>query len=394
MSHEGEPPGSEERPLSGVVVVDLTRVLAGPFCTLVLAQLGARVIKVESPDGGDDARAFGPIVNGRSLYFSAVNYDKQSIALDLKSAADRATFEALLAVADVVAENFRPGTMERLGYGWESLHARHPRLIYAALSGFGQTGPLAARPAYDMVVQGMGGVMSVTGHPGAPPTRVGVSIGDLVAGLYLATGVSAALFERARTGVGAMVDVAMLDCQVAILEEALAAYLATGEVARPLGDRHPRIAPFGVFRTASGHVVVAAGNDRQFAVLCDAIGRPELARDARYATNASRLAHVDVLRGDLERSLASASTERWLAVLEAAGVACGPVNDVAAVARHPQVAARNMILSIADPALGELRVAGSPIKLAGRAEPRSHRAPPALDGDRADVLAMLARRRP
>jgi CoA:oxalate CoA-transferase len=381
------------RPLAGVTVVDLTRVLAGPFCTLVLAQLGARIVKVESPSGGDDARGFGPMVRGKSLYFSAVNYDKESIALDLKAPADRAVLEEMLGLADVLVENFRPGTMERLGYGWEALHARFPRLVYGAVSGFGHTGPLARRPAYDMVVQGMGGIMSVTGHPSGPPTRVGVSVGDLVAGLYLATGIAAALVERGRTGAGVKVDVAMLDCQVAFLEEALAAYFGTGEVARPLGDRHARIAPFGVFDTADGHVVIAAGNDRMFAELCAAIGRPELAADLRYATNELRRENVVALRADLEQTLRTRPTADWLGVLEAASVACGPVNDVADVARHPQVAAREMILRIADPILGELCVAGSPIKIAGRDEPRAHRAPPELDADRDRVLAWLERGR-
>jgi len=214
-------------PLSGITVVDLTRVLAGPFCTMVLSDLGARVIKVERPGSGDDSRHIGPFVNGRSVYFSSLNRGKESIALDLAAAGDRAVFEALLERADVLVENFRPGAMERLGLGWEQLHARHPRLIYAAASGFGRTGPYRGRAAYDMVVQGMGGIMSVTGHPGSPPTRVGTSIGDIAAGLFTAIGVNAALYHRERTGEGQLIDVAMLDCQVAILENAIARPPAT-----------------------------------------------------------------------------------------------------------------------------------------------------------------------
>lgn len=386
-------PAPGHRPLDGVRVVDLSRVLAGPFCTLLLSQLGARVTKVESPRGGDDGRAIGPFKNGKSLYFSSVNWDKESIALDLKTDDGREVFLELLARADVLVENFRPGTMDRLGFPWESLHERFPRLVYGALSGFGRTGPLSRRPAYDMVVQGMGGVMSVTGHPGGPPTRVGVSIGDLAAGLYLSTGVVAALLERERTGVGSMVDVAMLDCQVAILEGAITVYGATGEIAGPLGDRHPRIAPFGVFDAADGPIVIAAGNDRLFARLCAAIGREELVADPRFDSPERRRAAAAELRRDLETTLRRRSASDWLVLFEEAGIPCSPVNDVAQVASHPQVAARSMILDVADPVLGTLRVAGSPIKIVGREEPASHRPPPELDADREAILAELRRRR-
>src|SRR5262249_1441973 len=231
------------RPLAGLLVVDLTRVLAGPFCTLVLAELGARVIKVERPGPGDDARSVGPHIHGKSAYFMSLNRGKESIALDLGVDADRAVFEKLVARADVLVENYRPGVLAKLGYAWETLHARWPRLVVASISGFGQTGPYAPRPAFDMVVQAMGGVMSLTGHPGGPPTRVGTSIGDITAGLFGASGILAALYERAATGVGRRVDVAMLDAQVAILENAIARYAATGQRPRPRGTprrRHSR----------------------------------------------------------------------------------------------------------------------------------------------------------
>src|SRR5581483_1207410 len=245
-------------PLHGIHVVDLTRVLAGPYCTMILADLGADVVKVERPGTGDDARFIGPFVEGVSAYFASLNRGKRSVALDLHDDADRARFDELVAGADVLVENFRPGTMDRLGYGWDVLHERHPRLVYAAVSGFGHTGPLARRPAYDMVVQAMGGVMSITGHPGAPPTRVGTSIGDTTAGLFTAVGICSALFERAHTGEGAFIDVAMLDCQVAILENAIARYTATGVVPGPLGSRHPSITPFAAFEAQDGWFVIAA----------------------------------------------------------------------------------------------------------------------------------------
>jgi CoA:oxalate CoA-transferase len=382
-------PSAPRGPLDGVVVIDLTRVLAGPFATMVLHDLGARVIKVERPGSGDDARGFGPFVDGRSAYFTSLNCGKESIALDLEEVADRALLERLLARADVLVENFRPGTMDRLGFGWDSLHARHPRLIYAAVSGFGRTGPYARRPAYDMVVQGMGGVMSVTGEDGGAPTRVGVSIGDLTAGLFLATGINAALLHRARSGGGMLVDVGMLDCQVAILENAVARYTAIGEVPGPIGARHPSIAPFAALRTADGELVVAAGNDKLFAALCTVLGRPDLVGDARFVDNDARCRHVHELHVQLEAALAAHTTAVWLPALEAAGVPSGPVNDVASVVADPQVVARSMVVDIDDPRVAPLRAAGNPIKLSAFPDLTVRPPAPDLDADRARILADL-----
>lgn len=379
----------QARPLEGITIVDLTRVLAGPYCTMILAQLGARIIKVEMPGTGDDSRAFGPFVGGKSLYFSSLNYDKQSIALNLKNADDRQTLEGLLEIADVVVENFRPGTMEKLGFGWASLHERFPNLIYGAASGFGDSGPYSKEAAYDMVVQGLGGIMSMTGQPGAPPTRVGVSIGDLTAGLYLTIGVLGALYKRAQGGGAVKVDVAMLDCQLAMLEDALAAYLSTGEIARPLGSRHPEIAPFQVYSTADNYLVIAAGNDRLFSLMAKAMNRPDLLENPKYKTNALRHENVDWLQKDMESTLKQKTTREWIEILGTAGVPSGPVNNVADVTKDPQVAARNMILSIADPKIGKLHVAGNPIKLSGVAEPKTHTAPPEIDGDREAILELI-----
>jgi CoA:oxalate CoA-transferase len=376
-------------PLNGIVVLDLSRVLAGPYCTMILAQLGAKVIKVELPGRGDDARAFGPFVNGKSLYFSSLNYDKQSIALNLKESADREIFERLLAISDVLVENFCPGTMEAIGYGWETLHARYPNLIYGAASGFGHSGPYSERPAYDMVVQGMGGVMSLTGQPGNPPTRVGISIGDMGAGLYLTVGLIGALYKRSHGGGAVKVDVAMLDCQVALLENALARYLRLGEISGPQGSRHPEIAPFQVFRTRDSHIVIAAGNDRLFGLLARTLDRADLLDNPDFATNALRREHVDQLESEIEGALSRRATHEWLVILTTAGVPCGPVNSVADVAKDPQVAARDMIISIADPVIGDLKVAGNPIKLSGVAARAEHTPPPAVDADRAAILALL-----
>ncbi|MFO0880436.1 MAG: CoA transferase [Gemmataceae bacterium] len=386
------PQDSQARPLAGITILDLSRVLAGPYCTMILAQLGARVIKVEMPGTGDDSRAFGPFVNGKSLYFSSINYDKQSIALNLKQPADREIFEGLLAISDVVVENYRPGTMEKLGYGWETLHARYPHLIYGAASGFGDNGPYSKRAAYDMVVQGMGGIMSMTGQPDAPPTRVGVSIGDLAAGLYLTIGLLGAIYKRSQGGGAVKVDIAMLDCQLPLMEDALPAYLSLGEIAQPQGSRHPEIAPFQVYTTHDGYLVIAAGNDHLFALLAQALGRPDLLENPDYKTNALRRAHVDQLETDLERTLRKRSTADWLDALNKAGVPCGPVNSVAEVVKDPQVAARNMIVAINDPVIGKLQVAGNPIKLSGVPERADHAAPPSVDGDRAAILALLPKK--
>jgi CoA:oxalate CoA-transferase len=380
---------ADPRPLAGITVIDLSRVLAGPYCTLVLANLGARVIKVERPRTGDDVRAVGPFVGGKSLYFSALNYGKESIALDLKRAEDRAVFDQLLDAADVLVENFRPGVLERLGYGWEALHARWPRLIYGAASGFGHTGPLRDRPAFDMVVQAMGGILSLTGHADGPPARVGVSIGDIAAALFLSVGITSALYRRRETGAGTMIDVAMFDCQLAILENALTTHLVTGTLPGRIGTRHPNIAPFQAFATRDGPIVVCAGHDNLFVCLCDAIGRPELVRDPRFLTPETRRQNVDALEREIETALARRTAAEWLAILERAGVPCAPVNTVADAVRTEQAAARRMVVGIPEPHIGTLWVAGNPIKIADVPERETHRPPPELDGDRDAILAWL-----
>jgi len=377
-------------PLAGTLVVDLTRVLAGPYCTMLLADLGARVVKIERPELGDDARRIGPFVQDRSAYFLSLNRGKESLALDLQLPADRTLFERLLARADVLVENFRPGAMQRLGYGWEALHARFPRLVQASISGFGQTGPLATRPAYDLIVQAMGGIMSITGQPEGPPTRVGTSIGDIAAGLFGALGIVSALHHRDRTGQATLVDVAMLDCQVAILENAIARLAASGEIPRPLGSRHPSITPFEAYPTADGHLVVAAGNDALFRRLAATLELPSLSADARFASNEARCQHADALRELLSQRLRERPTAAWLERLETAGVPCGPIQDVAQVLAHPQVRARNMVVGVDDPTLAvAFPVAGNPIKSPAFADPTTRRPAPALDGDRARILAWL-----
>jgi CoA:oxalate CoA-transferase len=374
-------------PLSGVCVVDLTRVLAGPYCTMVLADLGARVIKVEKPGVGDDARSFGPFVDGRSAYFASLNRGKESIALDLKAENDRGVFERLLEKADVLVENFRPGVMEKLGYGWDSLHASYPKLVYAAVSGFGHTGPYALRPAYDLVVQGMGGMMSLTGHPGAAPARAGTSIGDITAGLFSVSGIIAALFQRQSTSLGAKVDISMLDCQVAILENAIARYGAAGDIPAPTGACHPSITPFDAFSTADRPIIVAAGNDALFDALCRSIERKDLAQNPSYASNEKRCENQEALKKELEATLAKKNAGEWLEVLHQAGVPCGPINTIDQVVCDPQVRSRNMIIGGAE-ALdektegGKTLMAGNPIKMSGFKDDIAGRPAPALDENR------------
>lgn len=376
-------------PLSGITVVDLSRILAGPYATFLMAEMGARVIKVEPPAPGDDARAYGPYKNGVSTYFASINRGKESISLDLKAAKDKAIFEKLLERADVVVENFRPGTMEKLGYGWETLHARYPKLIYAAASGFGHSGPHSTKPSYDMVVQGMGGIMSITGHPGMPPARIGMSIGDIGTGLYTAVAINAAIAHRAMTGEATKIDVAMFDCQLALLENAVMRYTVLGEVPGPLGGRHPSIVPFEALETKDGWMIVAAGNDNLWLKLCEGLGRQDLAADPRYKTNDLRAQNRDTLRPELVKELRKHTTTENIAILEKAGVPCGPINNVEQALSHPQVAARNMLVTVDDPAAGKLTLAGNPLKFSAFPDPPTRDPAPTLDRDRAKILKEL-----
>ena len=328
-------------------------------------------------------------MNAKSAYFMSLNRGKESIALDLRDPADREIFEKLLPRVDVLVENFRAGVMEKLGYGWETLHARHPRLIYAAASGFGHTGPYAGRPAYDLVAQAMGGLMSLTGQPGSEPTRVGTSIGDIAAGLFTAVGVNAALYHRQLTGEGTKIDVAMLDCQVALLENAIARYVATARVPGPLGSRHPSITPFEAFACSDGHLILAAGNDGLFRKLCDVLGCPELADDPRFGSNEARTGNADALKIAIEGALGARTRADWLAAFEAAGVPCGPINDVAEVMADPQVAARNMVIRVMDEVAGEISMPGNPIKLSAFEDPDTREPAPDLDQDRRRLLDEL-----
>lgn len=379
-------------PLDGIVVLDLTHVLAGPFAATTLGDLGARVIKVERPGTGDDTRAFPPFVEGESAYFAGLNHGKESIALDLKSEGDRAIFDDLLARADVVMENFRPGVMEKLGYGWDALHARFPGLIYGAVSGYGHTGPDALKPAYDMVVQARGGVMSITGEQGRDPVRVGASIGDIVAGMYLTEGILGALYARQKDGQGRKIDISMLDSQIAILEHAVAIATTTGEAPGPAGARHPSITPFETFHASDGLFVIAAGNDALFGKLADLLGHPEWKDDPRFATNPARCENHRLLKRLIEIETLHETRQIWIARLESAGIPTGPIQNVIEVLNDPQIIARNMVVTVGDSKRQNLfAAAGNPIKMTGLEDVVARPAAPKLDGDRAAILKWLGR---
>ena len=350
-------------PLDGMKVLDLTRVLAGPYATMLLGDLGAEVIKIEQPGTGDESRNFGPFKNGFSLYFMSVNRGKQSVTLNLKNERGQAIFKQLLKQSDILVENFRPGTMQKLGLDYNTLKAEYPSLIYAACSGFGQTGPYAQQGAYDMIIQGMGGIISITGEPDGPPVRVGTSISDITAALFTTIGVLSALHHRNRTGSGQFVDVAMLDSLVAVLENAVVRYFATGEAPKPLGARHPAITPFEAFASADGHVIIALGNDTLWAKFCEHVDRQELIVDERFQTNADRTENHSELFPILSRIMSERKTEDWIDALSAIGVPCGPINAMDKVVSHPQVQAREMITRLSHDITGEVEVPGMPIKL-------------------------------
>ena len=373
-------------PLKNLLVVDLTRVLVGPYCTMILSDLGARVIKIEAPEIGDDSRGFGPFIDDYSAYFMSLNRGKESIALNLKNENDKKIFEKILAKADILVENFKPGTLEKWGFGWNEVSKKYPRLIYASASGFGQTGPLKELPAYDMVVQGMGGLMSVTGHPNSEPTRVGTSIGDITAGLFTAIGINAALYDRQKTGKGTFIDVSMLDCQIAILENAIARYLSKNEIPEPMGSRQPSIAPFEAFKTKDSFLIIAAGNDKLFKSLCEVLEIPNIATDEMYKTNSLRSQNIDKLKLIIEEKLKHKNTDEWIKVMENLKIPCGPIFNIKQAVENPQIKERNMIIKSFHKKIGEFKSAGNPIKMSTYKDEKTRGDIPDLDEHRDKIL--------
>jgi len=372
-------------PLDGLTVLDFTRVLAGPYCTMQLGDLGARVIKVEQPGRGDDTRAWGPpFVRGESAYFLSINRNKESVALDLKHPGAKAILDALVARADVVVENFRPGTMERLGLAYDAMAGRQPRVVYCSISGFGQTGPRRAEAGYDAMMQAEAGLMSITGAADGPPFRLGVAIGDIATGMFAVQAILAALYARERTGRGQRVDIAMLDAVTALLTYQASIAFATGETPRRMGNRHPSIAPYDTFAASDGEFVLSVGNDDQFRRLAEILRRPDLAADSRYATNADRVRNYDALRGELSAVFGSWRRADLLAALTSAGVPGSAVRSITEALGDPQLSAREMIVPLEHATAGAIRVLGSPLKLS---ETRaSVRTPPPALGQHTDAV--------
>lgn len=350
-------------PLEEIKIIDLTRVLAGPYATMILGDLGADIIKIEIPDIGDDARHFGPFKNGESAYFMSLNRNKKSMTLNLKTEKGKEILLDLVKQSDIIVENFRPGTMEKLGIGYEKIKEINPKIIYAAASGFGHTGPYSEKASYDAVVQAMGGLMSITGPKDGKPTRVGTSIGDIAAGLFTAIGILTALVNRNATGKGQKVDVAMLDSQVAILENAIARYVVTKEVPKSEGNRHPSIVPFETFDTLDGEIMIAVGNDSLWIKFCNVIEMEELGKDERYAENKLRNERYSELRSIIAEPLKNKTTKEWQGLLDLSGIPNGPINTIDKVLQDPQVLAREMIVDIVHPIAGNLQIPGIPIKL-------------------------------
>jgi CoA:oxalate CoA-transferase len=373
-------------PLKNLLVIDLTRVLVGPYCTMILSDLGARVIKIEAPEVGDDSRKFGPFIDDYSAYFMSLNRGKESIALNLKNSDDKKIFDKILSKADILVENFKPGTLERWGFGWKEVNKKYPKLIYASASGFGQTGPLRELPAYDMVVQGMGGLMSVTGQPNSEPTRVGTSIGDITAALFTTIGINAALYDRQKTGKGMFVDVSMLDCQIAILENAIARYLSKNEIPKPMGSRHPSIAPFEAFKTKDSYIIIAAGNDKLFEKLCNLLKLKDIHKNPKFISNASRSQNIDELKKIIEDKLLEKNTNLWVQEMEKEKIPCGPIFNIKEAVENPQIESRNMIVKAYHKVIGDFKLAGNPIKLSTYKDEKTRGDIPDLDEHREKII--------
>ncbi len=376
-------------PLQGTRILDLTRILAGPFATMKLGDMGADVLKVELPGSGDDTRGWGPpFVQGEAAYYLSVNRNKRSLTLNLKHPRGREVLERMIAVCDVLVENFRPGTMEKLGYGWERIHEMNPRMIYAAVSGYGHTGSRRLDPSYDVIVQGESGLMDLTGFSDGPPVKVGTSIADLTAGQLAVEGVLLALLERGRTGKGQKVDVALLDGVLALFTYQAQNYFATGKPSRRIGNRHPSITPYETFRTADGYVNIGVANEGFWKPFCEVIGRTDLCADPRFADNARRVTNREELAGILAPIVAARTSDAWVAALAPRGIPVGSIRTVGEVLDDPVRRERDMVLDLPHPTIGALRTVGNPIRLS--AHPQGPRRPPPRLGEHTDeILAEL-----
>lgn len=382
MSSDSSNPA--EAPLSGVRILDFTRMLAGPFCTAMLSDAGAEVIKVENPKGGDDSRHFAPRIGSESAFFLLINRGKKSVTLDMKTPEGRELARDLARRCDVVIENFKPGVAAKLGIDHASLKAINPGLIHASISGYGQVGPLAHRPAYDIIAQAVGGIMSLNGNAGMPPTRVGESIGDIAAGLYAAWGISAALHRRARTGQGERIDIAMVDSIFSLLVTGLSQYLYAGEVPSPLGNSHPISAPLDSFRAADGDLIIAVANDTLFGRLCEVIDQPELAADPRFLSDPLRKRHDGELKAIIESWSTTKTVEDAVTLLGAAGIPSSAVLSLDKVVHGEQVTFRELVKTVSHPTLGDIRLVPQPVRFE-ETPPQLLRPPPLL-GEHTDEI--------
>ena len=372
------------QPLHGIRVLDLSRVLAGPYCTMVLGDLGADVIKVESPEG-DETRGWGPpFASGESAYYLCVNRNKRSIVLDFKTEAGRAILHELVKRSDVLVENFRPGTLARFALDFDSVAAVNPNLIYCSITGFGQTGPLRDKPGYDFMIQAMGGLMSITGEPEGEPMKVGVAVADLFAGQNAVIAILAALQVRAQTGKGQHLDVSLFDSQVAMLANVASNFLTSGNLPKRYGNAHANIVPYQSFQASDAWFVVAVGNDKQFEKLCQVLGKGELARDPRFAANVGRVENRDELLALLQLVFLTRASDEWLSMLETAGIPCGPINTLDKVFSLPQVEAREMLIHMGHPEIEDLRLVGSPLKFSDT--PVDYKLPPPRLGEHAEEI--------
>lgn len=381
------PTASGRGPLSGLTILDLTRVLSGPYCTMLAADMGARVIKIEHPERGDDTRAWGPpFLEGESAYYLSINRNKESVALDFTTPEGRAALDSLISKADVIVENFRPGTLDARGLGYATLSARHPRLIYVSISGFGHTGPRRHEAGYDAMIQAEGGLMSITGTPDGSPVRLGVAVADIAAGMFAFQGLLLALIARGATGAGQHVDVALLDAVTSLLTYQAGRYFATDASPERLGNRHATIVPYNTFDTAEGVLVLAVGTDEQFQEFCKVASLAHLATDERFRTNAGRVRHHDALHPAVAAALATRTADAWVTQLRAVGVPCGAVRSIGDALDDPQTLARQMVEHVDHPTIGTLPVLGVPVKLS--ANPGSVRtAPPRLGEHTRAVLS-------
>jgi len=375
-------------PLKGVRVIDFTRVLSGPYCTMMLADMGAEVIKIERPKTGDDSRAFGPFIDGESGYFISVNRNKKSVVLDLKTPEAQDAIKKLCRSADVLVENFRPGTMKKLGLDYESLKAINPRLIYVSITGYGQDGPISQYAGYDVIAQAVGGIMSITGYPDTPPTRVGTSIADILSGMFAAYGIASSLYAREKTGEGSRIDISMVDSIVAVLENAVVRYGVSGKTPQRIGSKHPSLCPFDIYQAKDGYIAIAAGNDSLWREFATAIKKEELIFDKDFETNDLRCQNEKKLKKIIESYTREHTIKELLNILNKHGIPCGPVNDIARVLKHPQVLHRNMIVELNHKKVGRIKVAGTPVKIHG-VEDKNFSPAPILGEHTEEVLKDL-----